>query len=86
MNKLDKVLQKAKKNMKMNKIEKALVFLKQNGKITHRDIILVTNSNCPYTVLRQMKNYVELEEQEKKKYNKSGKVECIYKEYSIKKV
>lgn len=68
----------------MNKVEKALEFLKQNGKITHRDIILVTNSNCPHSVLRQMKNYVNLDEKEIKKYDKNGKVECRFKEYTIK--
>jgi len=68
----------------MNKTKRALEFLKQNGKITHRDIILLTNSNCPHSVLRQMKNYVELNEREIKKYNKEGKVECIFKEYTIK--
>lgn len=29
---------------------------------THHDIITLTNTNCPHGVLRQLKNYYEMEE------------------------
>lgn len=33
---------------------------------THRDIIKLTNTNCPHGVLRQLKNYYEMEIAEEK--------------------
>ena len=46
----------------MNHVEKMRIWIdKYNNEFTHRDIILATNTNCPYTVLRSLKKYYDIE-------------------------
>lgn len=67
----------------MNHVEKMKTLI-ENGltEFTHRDIILKTNSNCPYSTLRQLKKYYEIEyteEKSKTKYRKftiKGRKKC----------
>lgn len=37
---------------------------------THKDIINVTNTNCPYSVLRSLKKYYEIEYKDEKRATK----------------
>ena len=44
----------------------------ENGKteFTHHEIIEITNTNCPHSVLRQLKNYYEIDYTIETKNNK----------------
>lgn len=39
---------------------KALKYLKEKGAITHLEIIKLTNTNCPYDVIRKLKKKIKL--------------------------
>lgn len=39
---------------------KALKYLKEKGEITHLEIIRLTNTNCPYDVIRKLKKKIKL--------------------------
>jgi len=62
----------------MNYVE-IMKNLIENGKreFTHHEIINITNTNCPYGVLRQLKNYYELEYTVETRNNKK------YRKYTI---
>lgn len=46
----------------MNYLQKMSEMI-ENGKkeFTHREIINITNTNCPYSVLRNLKKYYEID-------------------------
>lgn len=52
----------------MNHVQKMIKFIEEQElkQFTHRDIIKITNTNCPHGVLRQLKNYYEMEIEEEK--------------------
>lgn len=55
--------------------EIALKYLEQNGKITNGDIINITHTNCPHSVIRDLrKKGIKLREEVKKNNGKTFKV------------
>ncbi len=42
---------------------KALKYLKERGSITHTEIIRLTNTNCPYDVIRKLKKKINILEE-----------------------
>lgn len=56
----------------MNYVEIMKRIIEDYGKkeFTHKEIINWTNTNCPHSVLRQLKNYYEIEYTTETKNNK----------------
>ena len=60
----------------MSYVETCKKFVKENGYITHKDILEITNTNCSYTVMQSLKKYFLFEEIQKK--SKNGKPYILY--------
>lgn len=57
---------------------------------THKDILNVTNTNCPYSILRSLKKYYEIEcedvTKETKKYDLEGNIKYVeirFRKYTV---
>lgn len=60
----------------MSYVEICRKFVKQNGYITHKDILNITTTNCSYGVMRALKRIFSFEEIEKK--STTGKPYILY--------
>ena len=60
----------------MSYVETCKRFVKENGYITHKDILEITNTNCSYTVMQSLKKIFLFEEIQKKSSN--GKPYILY--------
>ena len=46
----------------MSYVEKCKQFVKENGYITHQDILEITDTNCSYSVMQSLKKIFLFEE------------------------
>jgi len=44
----------------MNYAETAFQYLTEHGKCTHKSLLIATNGNCSYSILRDMKNLAKI--------------------------
>lgn len=63
----------------VNYITQAKEFLALKGSITHRDIIQITQGNCPYSTLRALKKHFPLVEE----WEINPETKKKYKRYSL---
>lgn len=71
----------------MNYVQRMINFIEKNNKaeFTHRHIIQITGTNCPYSVLKCLKKYYEFEYSDDmrfvKEYDSSGKMQIVTKRF-----
>ena len=73
----------------VNHVDMMKKFIERNlskgvNTFTHKDIIEVTNANCPYSVLRSLKKYYEIEFKDEKRATQKQDLEGNLKYVDIK--
>ena len=68
----------------MTYAELAFQYLKKHGKCTHKEILLETNGNCSYSIIRDMKMLAEVRGIEiTETWQKNEKTKKRYKLYEV---